>query len=217
MCRRTAWRWQAGEGRSRVHRSGDNRHLVEEPFSARPSQRGGSLSITRSHYFPGAPHQLSLRRHPGVCTPCCGPRGSTGRPWRVGLLSFGFSQSWKGRKEEKKTEKEGRGQGREGPGPGRGELAPLTLLSRLCAEYKECFSLYDKEQRGRIKATDLLVVMRCLGASPTPGEVQRHLQSHKIGEWAGPEAMLEGMATWAATCGCGPGVGPSRRVRVVGA
>ncbi|XP_014391792.1 PREDICTED: calmodulin-like protein 4 [Myotis brandtii] len=47
-------------------------------------------------------------------------------------------------------------------------------------EYKECFSLYDKQQRGKIKATDLLVVMRCLGASPTPGEVQRHLQTHKI-------------------------------------
>ncbi|XP_059768930.1 calmodulin-like protein 4 isoform X2 [Balaenoptera ricei] len=47
-------------------------------------------------------------------------------------------------------------------------------------EYKECFSLYDKQQRGKIKATDLLMVMRCLGASPTPGEVQRHLQTHKI-------------------------------------
>ncbi|XP_006758453.1 PREDICTED: calmodulin-like protein 4 isoform X1 [Myotis davidii] len=47
-------------------------------------------------------------------------------------------------------------------------------------EYKECFSLYDKQQRGKIKATDLMVVMRCLGASPTPGEVQRHLQTHKI-------------------------------------
>ncbi|XP_053525952.1 calmodulin-like protein 4 isoform X6 [Artibeus jamaicensis] len=47
-------------------------------------------------------------------------------------------------------------------------------------EYKECFSLYDKQQRGKIKATDLLVVMRCLGASPTPGEAQRHLQTHGI-------------------------------------
>lgn len=64
---------------------------------------------------------------------------------------------------------------------------PPTLPSALCTEYKECFSLYDKEQRGKIKATDLMVVMRCLGASPTPGEVQRHLQIHRIGEWAGPE------------------------------
>ena len=47
-------------------------------------------------------------------------------------------------------------------------------------EYKECFSLYDKQQRGKIKATDLLTVMRCLGASPTPVEAQRHLQTHKI-------------------------------------
>lgn len=48
-------------------------------------------------------------------------------------------------------------------------------------EYKECFSLYDKQQRGKMKAADLLVAMRCLGASPTPGEVRRHLQTHGIG------------------------------------
>ncbi|KAF6351628.1 hypothetical protein mRhiFer1_010141 [Rhinolophus ferrumequinum] len=47
-------------------------------------------------------------------------------------------------------------------------------------EYKECFSLYDKQQRGKIKAPDLIVVMRCLGASPTPGEVQQHLRTHGI-------------------------------------
>ncbi|XP_045865825.1 calmodulin-like protein 4 isoform X1 [Meles meles] len=56
-------------------------------------------------------------------------------------------------------------------------------------EYKECFSLYDKEQRGKIKATDLMVVMRCLGASPTPGEVQRHLQIHGIGKDQGSEPL----------------------------
>ncbi|NWY04960.1 CALL4 protein, partial [Nothoprocta ornata] len=39
-------------------------------------------------------------------------------------------------------------------------------------EFKECFSLYDKKQKGKIRAGDLLVVMRCLGASPTPGEGQ---------------------------------------------
>ncbi|XP_014808168.1 PREDICTED: LOW QUALITY PROTEIN: calmodulin-like protein 4 [Calidris pugnax] len=47
-------------------------------------------------------------------------------------------------------------------------------------EFKECFSLYDKKQKGKIKACDLMAVMRCLGASPTPGEVQRHLHLHKI-------------------------------------
>ncbi|XP_017530966.2 calmodulin-like protein 4 isoform X1 [Manis javanica] len=51
---------------------------------------------------------------------------------------------------------------------------------RPCHEYKECFSLYDKQQRGKIKATDLLVLMRCLGASPTPGEAQQHLRTHGI-------------------------------------
>nr|XP_033776505.1 calmodulin-like protein 4 isoform X2 [Geotrypetes seraphini] len=47
-------------------------------------------------------------------------------------------------------------------------------------EFKECFSLYDKTQKGKIKASDLLTVMRCLGVSPTPAEVQRHLQLQKI-------------------------------------
>ncbi|XP_040425435.1 calmodulin-like protein 4 isoform X1 [Cygnus olor] len=47
-------------------------------------------------------------------------------------------------------------------------------------EFKECFSLYDKKQKGKIKASDLMAVMRCLGASPTPGEVQRHLHLHEI-------------------------------------
>ncbi|KAM7337442.1 hypothetical protein ACRRTK_003561 [Alexandromys fortis] len=64
------------------------------------------------------------------------------------------------------------------------ELRQALLMFCACfravPEYKECFSLYDKQQRGKIKATDLLVSMRCLGASPTPGEVQRHLQTHGI-------------------------------------
>lgn len=33
--------------------------------------------------------------------------------------------------------------------------------------------------------------MRCLGASPTPGEAQQHLRTHGIGEWAGPELAAE--------------------------
>lgn len=85
------------------------------------------------------------------------------------------------------------------------------------AEYKECFSLYDKQQRGKMKATDLLMVMRCLGASPTPGEVQRHLQTHGIGELAGP-AQLPGKEESGLRVGpephsSGPGEGPASRCR----
>ncbi|XP_072000663.1 calmodulin-like protein 4 isoform X3 [Engystomops pustulosus] len=43
-------------------------------------------------------------------------------------------------------------------------------------EFKECFNLYDKKGKGKIPAQDLLTVMRCLGACPTPIEVNRHLQ-----------------------------------------
>ncbi|CAN9506579.1 unnamed protein product [Ophioblennius macclurei] len=48
------------------------------------------------------------------------------------------------------------------------------------SELKECFSLYDKKKKGRIDASDLITVMRCLGTSPTYSEVERHLQVHKI-------------------------------------
>ncbi|XP_061595449.1 calmodulin-like protein 4a [Cololabis saira] len=47
-------------------------------------------------------------------------------------------------------------------------------------EFKECFSLYDKKQKGKIDCKDLITVMRCLGTSPTFGEIDRHLQVHKI-------------------------------------
>ncbi|XP_069078957.1 calmodulin-like protein 4 isoform X1 [Pleurodeles waltl] len=47
-------------------------------------------------------------------------------------------------------------------------------------EFKECFSLYDKSQKGKIKSSDLITVMRCLGVCPTQAEVNRHLQVHKI-------------------------------------
>ncbi|KAJ0069605.1 hypothetical protein NL108_011102, partial [Boleophthalmus pectinirostris] len=45
-------------------------------------------------------------------------------------------------------------------------------------DFKECFSLYDRQRNGRIQAADLMLVMRCLGSSPTPNEVQRHLLIH---------------------------------------
>lgn len=48
-------------------------------------------------------------------------------------------------------------------------------------EYKECFSLYDRRRNGKIDPQDLMTVMRCLGASPTPSEVQRHLLCNSTG------------------------------------
>ncbi|KAM9807702.1 calmodulin-like protein 4 [Neosynchiropus ocellatus] len=49
-------------------------------------------------------------------------------------------------------------------------------------EYKECFSLYDRQRNGKIAAQDLITVMRCLGSNPTPSEVQRHLLSNSVGQ-----------------------------------
>lgn len=60
----------------------------------------------------------------------------------------------------------------------------LFLTACLCvvvADFKECFSLYDRQRKGKIDAQELITVMRCLGLNPTPAEVQRHLLSHNIG------------------------------------
>ncbi|XP_032800817.1 calmodulin-like protein 4 [Petromyzon marinus] len=48
-------------------------------------------------------------------------------------------------------------------------------------EYKECFSLHDARARGRVPAAELLTIMRCLGACPTPAEADAHLRAHSIG------------------------------------
>uniref|UniRef100_A0A3Q3X7N3 EF-hand domain-containing protein n=1 Tax=Mola mola TaxID=94237 RepID=A0A3Q3X7N3_MOLML len=47
-------------------------------------------------------------------------------------------------------------------------------------DFKECFSLFDRQRKGKIEAQELITVMRCLGSNPTPAEVQRHLLSHRI-------------------------------------
>uniref|UniRef100_A0A4W6FFA1 Calmodulin like 4 n=1 Tax=Lates calcarifer TaxID=8187 RepID=A0A4W6FFA1_LATCA len=54
------------------------------------------------------------------------------------------------------------------------------ILAQQIHAFKECFSLYDRQRKGRIEAQELIIVMRCLGSNPTPSEVQRHLLSHGI-------------------------------------
>lgn len=56
-----------------------------------------------------------------------------------------------------------------------------SLCVCVVADFKECFSLYDRQRKGKIEAQELITVMRCLGLNPTPAEVQRHLLSHNIG------------------------------------
>uniref|UniRef100_H3CAS3 Calmodulin like 4 n=1 Tax=Tetraodon nigroviridis TaxID=99883 RepID=H3CAS3_TETNG len=54
------------------------------------------------------------------------------------------------------------------------------LTQDQITDFKECFSLHDRQRSGKIAARDLITVMRCLGSHPTPAEVQRHLLKHKI-------------------------------------
>lgn len=50
--------------------------------------------------------------------------------------------------------------------------------------------MYDKKQKGKIDAKDLITVMRCLGTSPTFGEIERHLQVHKISKYNKQNILL---------------------------
>ncbi|XP_039263593.2 calmodulin-like protein 4 [Styela clava] len=51
------------------------------------------------------------------------------------------------------------------------------LSQQQIAEYRECFSLYDKKRNGKIRSSDLCTVMRSLGSNPTLTEVNTHLKS----------------------------------------
>ncbi|KAL6043378.1 calmodulin-like 3 [Balamuthia mandrillaris] len=49
------------------------------------------------------------------------------------------------------------------------------LSEEQIAEFKEAFSLFDKDSDGKIKASELGTVMRSLGTSPTNAEVKEIL------------------------------------------
>lgn len=45
------------------------------------------------------------------------------------------------------------------------------------AEYKEAFSLFDRDNDGRIHTTELGTLMRALGRNPTEAEVREHCKA----------------------------------------
>nr|CAB3227461.1 calmodulin-like protein 4 [Phallusia mammillata] len=50
------------------------------------------------------------------------------------------------------------------------------LTEDQIAEYRECFNLYDKKRNGKILCSDLVSVMRSLGACPTEIDIKNHLK-----------------------------------------
>ncbi|EEB09679.1 calmodulin Cam1 [Schizosaccharomyces japonicus yFS275] len=51
-------------------------------------------------------------------------------------------------------------------------MTERTLTNEQIAEFKEAFSLFDRDQDGNITSNELGVVMRSLGQSPTAAELQ---------------------------------------------
>nr|XP_055176086.1 calmodulin-like protein 4 isoform X1 [Nyctereutes procyonoides] len=153
--------------------------LLREPLPKQGNSKGLPTSLGSAPPAPGLQGPSSRLLHP--THPSSAPtEGTPTLPLKSSGCRSRSEEVRQGRHlgEERPTR---RLVGRQGAEQTEGWSKQAKFLSQdQINEYKECFSLYDKEQRGRIKATDLLVVMRCLGASPTPGEVQRHLQSHKI-------------------------------------
>lgn len=72
------------------------------------------------------------------------------------------------------------------------------------AEFKEAFSLFDKDGDGTITTKELGTVMRSLGQNPTEAELQDMInevrgQAHEPEEeeqWAGPGRGLWGPCWW---------------------
>ncbi|XP_076820890.1 calmodulin-like protein 4 isoform X2 [Clavelina lepadiformis] len=54
--------------------------------------------------------------------------------------------------------------------------------TNFVTDLRDCFNLYDKQHNGRILCSDLITVMRSLGASPTLRELKLHLQELKKGK-----------------------------------
>ena len=55
----------------------------------------------------------------------------------------------------------------------------------LVAEYKQAFSLFDKNGDGNISCKELGIVMRSLGRNPTESELQNMInEADDDGEWS---------------------------------
>ena len=52
-----------------------------------------------------------------------------------------------------------------------------TLTEEQIAEFKEAFSLFDKDGDGTVTTKELGTVMRSLGQNPTAAELQARIQS----------------------------------------
>lgn len=51
-------------------------------------------------------------------------------------------------------------------------MADLHLTDELMIQYRKAFSVYGKEEDGKISPKDLGIVMRSLGYNPTESELQ---------------------------------------------
>ena len=51
-------------------------------------------------------------------------------------------------------------------------MTSLELTDELVLQYRKAFSVYGKDQDGRISPKDLGIVMRSLGYNPTESELQ---------------------------------------------
>ena len=57
-----------------------------------------------------------------------------------------------------------------------------VLTQEMISEFKEVFSVFDKEGNGLIKIKYLMKVFKCLGQDPTQKEIDNMLDSFNMGE-----------------------------------
>lgn len=100
----------------------------------------------------------------------------------------------------------------------------LRFLPSLTPEFKEAFSLFDKDGDGTITTKELGTVMRSLGQNPTEAELQDMInevdadgEPHGVGGWSPFRSHLRtiGSLPWGDGCACVPSasaLGQSPRV-----
>ena len=72
-------------------------------------------------------------------------------------------------------------------------MADLHLTEELMIQYRKAFSVYGKEEDGKISPKDLGIVMRSLGYNPTESELQvsRFDGTIMINFWCSLYIMME--------------------------
>ena len=66
----------------------------------------------------------------------------------------------------------------------------VEITDELISEWRECFSLFDKDCSGNINAKDLGVVMRSLGMNPSNKDIEEYVEKYQTEDKKIPDTQF---------------------------